>query len=83
MATQKQIQTRHASNEKVTIQDLRLRPWHTTKLVHVKVLRSWVQNIQLSGEIMEFIFMRIEKSIFAFKFVGGVEYPELIRNRVV
>ncbi|KAJ4905825.1 hypothetical protein Rs2_09483 [Raphanus sativus] len=51
MATQKQIRTLSASNRKLTIQDLR--PRHTSKLVHVKVLHSWVQNIQ--GETMEFI----------------------------
>lgn len=52
MAIQKQIQTSSASKEKVIIEDLR--PRHTTKLIHVKV-HSWIQNIQLSAEAMEFI----------------------------
>ncbi|KAF8047789.1 hypothetical protein N665_2828s0003 [Sinapis alba] len=51
MTSQKKIRNSSASNETLSIQDLR--PRHTTKLVHVKVLHSWIQNI--SGETMEFI----------------------------
>ena len=54
MATNMQIQTSKASNEKVTgIKDVR--PWKNIWFVHVKVLHSWKQNIQLSEETMEFI----------------------------
>ncbi|XP_056854769.1 uncharacterized protein LOC130504203 [Raphanus sativus] len=33
-----------------------LKPRHTNKVVHVKVLHSWTQNINQGGETMEFVF---------------------------
>ncbi|WZY72519.1 hypothetical protein YC2023_004759 [Brassica napus] len=49
MASKMQIKTSIVSNEQV-IPINNLKPVHTTKMVHAKVLHSWKQNIQLGGE---------------------------------
>ncbi|CAN6999886.1 unnamed protein product [Brassica rapa subsp. trilocularis] len=51
MASKMQIKTSIVSNEQV-IPINNLKPVHTTKMVHAKVLHSWKQNIQLGGETM-------------------------------
>lgn len=49
-----QSKTFSSANEaKIAINDLK--PKHTTKMVHVKVLHSWKQNVQPGGETMEFV----------------------------
>nr|AFO66530.1 putative nucleic acid-binding OB-fold protein [Brassica napus] len=52
MASKKQIKTVIVSNEQA-IPINNLKPVHTAKMVHAKVLHSWKQNIQLGGETME------------------------------
>ena len=52
MASKKQIKTAIVSNEQA-IPINNLKPVHTAKMVHAKVLHSWKQNIQLGGETME------------------------------
>ncbi|CAF1748489.1 unnamed protein product [Brassica oleracea var. botrytis] len=54
MASKKQIKTSIVSNEQA-IPINNLKPVHTAKMVHAKVLHSWKQNIQLGGETMEFV----------------------------
>ncbi|CAN6873172.1 unnamed protein product, partial [Brassica oleracea] len=51
MASKKQIKTSIVSNEQA-IPINNLKPVHTAKMVHAKVLHSWKQNIQLGGETM-------------------------------
>ncbi|KAL0696756.1 hypothetical protein Bca4012_063936 [Brassica carinata] len=54
MASKMQIKTFSSANEaKIPINELK--PKHTTKMVHVKVLHSWKQNVQPGGETLEFI----------------------------
>ncbi|CAN7076982.1 unnamed protein product [Brassica oleracea var. botrytis] len=48
MASNMQIKTSSVSNEEV-IAITNLKPVHTAKMVHVKVLHYWKQNIQLGG----------------------------------
>ncbi|WZY78961.1 hypothetical protein YC2023_025345 [Brassica napus] len=56
MASKKQIKTAIVSNEQA-IPINNLKPVHTAKMVHAKVLHSWKQNIQLGGETMEFVLV--------------------------
>ncbi|KAG2299169.1 hypothetical protein Bca52824_035641 [Brassica carinata] len=54
MTSKMQIKTFSSANEaKIPINDLK--PKHTTKMVHVKVLHSWKQNVQPGGETLEFV----------------------------
>uniref|UniRef100_A0A0D3CZU4 ATP-dependent DNA helicase n=2 Tax=Brassica oleracea TaxID=3712 RepID=A0A0D3CZU4_BRAOL len=54
MASKALNNTANDSKQQITgISDLK--PKHTTKMVHVKVLHSWSQNINHGGETMEFV----------------------------
>ncbi|WZZ09365.1 hypothetical protein YC2023_095286 [Brassica napus] len=54
MASKALTNTANDSTEQITaLSDLK--PKHTTKMVHVKVLHSWSQNINHGGETMEFV----------------------------
>ncbi|CAN6937067.1 unnamed protein product, partial [Brassica oleracea] len=54
MASKVLNNTANDSKQQITaISDLK--PKHTTKMVHVKVLHSWSQNINHGGETMEFV----------------------------
>ncbi|CAN6898125.1 unnamed protein product [Brassica oleracea] len=54
MASKALNNTSNDSKQQITgISDLK--PKHTTKMVHVKILHSWSQNINHGGETMEFV----------------------------
>lgn len=53
-SNEKKMALKPATQEITPISELK--PRHTNKVVHVKVLHSWTRNINQGGETIEFVF---------------------------